>query len=93
VLDAEVGVVVDVAVERGHHVRARVGGRRRFELLAVERVRVGFGDDADARPAGVTEHGERAVGPPARRSSASAAIAVRSARVLSPSSPISAAAL
>ena len=30
--------------------------RRRLEFVAVERVRVRFGDDADARPAGVTEH-------------------------------------
>ena len=48
----EVGVVVDVAVERADDVGA-VGA---VELLVVQRVRVGLGDDADARPAGVTEH-------------------------------------
>jgi hypothetical protein len=62
VLDPEVGVVVDVAVERGHHVRARPGGRRRFELVTVDRVGVGFGDDADAGPAGVAEHRRARVG-------------------------------
>ena len=48
----EVGVVVDVAVERAHHVGTLVT----VELLVVERVRVGLGDDADTRPAGVAEH-------------------------------------
>ena len=48
----EVGVVVDVAVERGDD----VGRGRRAELLLVERVRVRLGDDADARPPRVPEH-------------------------------------
>ena len=48
----EVGVVVDVTVERAHHVGTLVA----VELLVVERVRVRLGDDADARPARVAEH-------------------------------------
>ncbi len=47
----EVGVVVDVAVERRRDVRAA-----RVDLLVVERMGVGFGDDADAGPAGVRQH-------------------------------------
>ena len=54
--DPEIGVVVDVAVEGRDHVRARAGGRRRLELVAVDRVGVRLGDDADARPPRVTEH-------------------------------------
>ena len=48
----EVGVIVDVAVERADHVGPFVA----VELLMVERVRVGLGDDADARPPRVPEH-------------------------------------
>ena len=53
VLGHEVGVVVDVAVERSHHVRALGVGARL--LFLVEWVGVGLGDDADAGPAGVAE--------------------------------------
>ena len=55
---------------------------------------VRLADDPHARPAGVAEHGSRLRGDSsARRSSVSSTIAARSAAVLSPSSPISAAAL
>ncbi len=47
----EVGVVVDVAVERPDDVRP-VGAP---DLLAVDGVRIGFRDDADARPPGVRQ--------------------------------------
>jgi hypothetical protein len=50
---AQVGVVVDVAVDRGDD----VGLAGRHELLAVQRVGVGLGDRTDARPAGVAEDG------------------------------------
>ncbi len=48
---AEVEVVVDVAIERAHHV-----GPGPTRLLLVERMRVRLGDHADAGPAGVAEH-------------------------------------
>ncbi len=51
--DAEIGVVVDVAVERRDNVRLTA---RRLELLAVDRMGVRLGDDADTGPAGVGEH-------------------------------------
>ena len=85
----DVRVVVDVAVEHREHERS---SRR---LVARQRVRVGLGDHPDARPPRVPEDGRRA--PSSRRrawcSSASSRIASRIARVLSPSSPTSAAAL
>ena len=62
VLDPQVGVVVDVAIERGHDVRTRVLAATPFELLAVERMGVGLGDDADTRPARVPEHGDLDIG-------------------------------
>jgi hypothetical protein len=51
----QLDVVVDVAVEGGQHVRplAAVG------LDRVERVGVGLGDDPDAGPPGVPEHGRQ----------------------------------
>ena len=60
VRDAEVGVVVDVAVERGDDVR-RHDAAGLLDLVAVQRMGVGLADDPDARPAGVTEHGQPAV--------------------------------
>ena len=59
VMDLDVGVVVDVAVEHGDHVRSAAD---LFELLAVQRVAVGLADDPDARPTGVAEHAEPRVG-------------------------------
>src|SRR5690606_32330126 len=50
----EAQVVVDVAVQRGDHVRLDLAA----ELEGLERVRVRLADDADARPARVTEHGD-----------------------------------
>jgi hypothetical protein len=51
-------VVVDVAVQGGNHVRPLgVDGAVPRVLVAVDRVGVGLGDDADAGPAGVAEHG------------------------------------
>ena len=55
----QVGMVVDVTVECSHQVR-RI--RRCLQLFAVHRVSVGFGNDADARPARVTEHGDPGIG-------------------------------
>ena len=57
VLHLEVGVVVDVAVEDADGVRRRVATAL-LQLLAVHRVGVGLGDDADAGPTGVPEHGD-----------------------------------
>ncbi len=48
----QVGVVVDIAVQRSRDVLPAVD----TELLVVQRVRVRLGDDPDARPAGVREH-------------------------------------
>ena len=61
----------------------------------VERVGVGLGDDADAGPAGVAEHDGLRLGAGERRAAGASSrrMAARSAAVLSPSSPISAAAL
>jgi hypothetical protein len=50
----QVGVIVDVTVEGGDEIRR---SRRRLEFLAVHGVRIGFGNDADARPPRVPEHG------------------------------------
>ena len=62
--DLEVGVVVDVAVE---HADEEPGlgllGPGRLGQVARHRVGVGLGDDPDAGPAGVAEHGD----PGARR--------------------------
>ena len=56
----QVGVVVDVPVERGRHVRPLDNPcARTRELLLVQRVGVGLGDDPDARPTRVSEHGRR----------------------------------
>ena len=87
----EVGVVVDVAVERADDVGPLVA----VELLLVQRVRVRLGDDPDARPPRVAEHHRPAAvsSASARCSSASSRIAARRTAMLSPSSPISAAAL
>ena len=54
VLGLQVGVVVDVAVQRADDVRTGA----RTELFLVERVGVRFGDDPDARPARVAQHRE-----------------------------------
>ena len=54
VLHTQVAVVVDVAVECGDDVR-RVRAALLFRLRRVERVGVRLTDDADTRPAGVTE--------------------------------------
>jgi hypothetical protein len=54
VLGAQVGMVVDVAVQRSDDVR-RTCTTGLFEFERVQRVRVRLADDADARPAGVTE--------------------------------------
>ena len=94
VRDLQVGVVVDVAVEHGHDVRRRVAARL-LHLLAVHRVGVGLGDDARRWPSGCGRAPTAWASDPARasRSRRSAVTARRRARVLSPSSPISAAAL
>ena len=55
---AQVGVVVDVAVEGGHH----VGGDGPVPLLGVQGVGVGLGDDPDARPPGMADHGGAGAG-------------------------------
>ena len=56
----QVGVVVDVAVDRPDHVGGVGGGvvpgAGRGDQLAVEGMGVGLGDDADRRPAGVGQH-------------------------------------
>jgi len=49
----QVGMVVDVAVQRRDEVR---GVDLVLQLFAVDRMGVGFGDDSDARPTRVTEH-------------------------------------
>ena len=54
---AQVGVVVDVAVQHPDDERLPVTAAL-LELLAVDRVGVGLGDDADAGPSGVAEHGD-----------------------------------
>ena len=59
VADLDVGVIVDVAVEDSNHVRGTTG---LLELLAVERVAVGFADDPDTCPTRVAEHGEPRIG-------------------------------
>ena len=91
----QVGVVVDVTVERGDDVRAGVVTALPLDLLAVERMGVRLGDDSDARPPRMSEDGDVDIGRGAgrARSTASLATAARSTPVLSPSSPISAAAL
>ena len=55
VLDLQVGVVVDVAVQRRHRV-ALLLATGLLEFLAVQRVAVRLADDADAGPTGVTQH-------------------------------------
>jgi len=50
----KIGVIVDVTVECGDEIRGSRGG---LQLLAVHRVGVGLGNDADARPPRVAEHG------------------------------------
>ena len=87
-------MVVDVAVEDGDDVRRRRAARL-LGLLAVDRVGVGLGDDPDAGPAGVAEHGDAGRAGCAGRGGAGRRRRrpPRMARVLSPSSPISAAAL
>jgi hypothetical protein len=90
----DVGVVVDVAVQHGHRVRALALGARHLGLLAVDRVAVGLADDADAGPAGVAEHRHARLGLGEREPQQVVGVhrgAQR--RTLSPSSPISAAAL
>ena len=62
VLDSQVGVVVDVTVERGDDVRAGILAALSLDLFAVERMGVGFGDDADARPPRVSEDGDLGIG-------------------------------
>ena len=57
----EVGEVVDVAVERADHVRSV-----EVEQVAVERMGVGLGDDADRRPPRVAEHERAGVVAPQR---------------------------
>ena len=68
--DAQVGVVVDVTVQRGHDVR-RLRTAGLFEFERVERMGVGLADDADARPASVAQDrhpgARRLQGPPKQR--------------------------
>ena len=49
----QIGEVVDVAVERRRHVRARLVA----QLVAVDRMGIGFGDDAHRGPPGVPQDG------------------------------------
>ncbi len=58
---AQVGVVVDVTVQRGHDVR-RLRTARLLEFEGVERVGVGLADDADTRPSGVAQDRHAGVG-------------------------------
>ena len=58
VLDLEVGVVVDVAVEHADAIRPFA----LHDLVAVHGVGVGLADDADAGPARVTEHADTGAG-------------------------------
>ncbi len=55
----DVGMVVDIAVQHGHHVRSPTG---LLELFAVQRVAIGLTDDADAGPSRVPEDREPGVG-------------------------------
>ena len=55
VLDLQIGVVVDVAVQCRHRV-ALLLATRLLEFFAVQRVAVRLADDAHAGPAGVTQH-------------------------------------
>ncbi len=48
----EVGVVIDITVERGHYIRTA----ERHDLLLVQGVSVRFRDDADAGPPRMGEH-------------------------------------
>ena len=55
VLDLQVGVVVDIAIQRSHHI-GLVGATGGLELFRVAGVAVGLADDAHTRPARVAEH-------------------------------------
>ncbi len=86
----EIGVVVDVTVERGGHVGPAVVRK----LFLVQGVRVRLGDDADARPPRVREHrGLRGLRPQREAQQVVVADLGAERAVLSPSSPISAAVL
>ena len=49
-------MIVDVSVERGHHIRERRVDRGTFEFVTIEWVGVGLGDNADTGPARVAQH-------------------------------------
>ena len=70
-------MVVDVAVEHADDERRRRAAGL-LELVAVDRVGVGLGDDADAGPAGVAEHGD--LGPFAAQRQAQQAVGARRPR-------------
>ena len=55
----QVGMIVDVAIERGNEIR---GVTRRLQLFTVHRMGIGLGDDADARPSRVAKYGNAGVG-------------------------------
>ena len=75
-------MVVDVAVEHADDVGPGELAAGQLELVAVDRVGVGLGDDPHAGPAGVAEHGD--LGPLARHRQAQESRRRRSGRASPP---------